>query len=159
MEKELIGVLYNIRSVHNVGSIFRTADAAGVSKLYLCGITPGPLDRFGAVRRDFTKVSLGAEATVAWERVVRTAPLLRRLKRDGWFLCAVEQGKTAVPLHAFKTRKQRITLVLGNEVRGIPRPISKQCDAMLEIPMFGKKESLNVVVAFGIAAYRVRLGV
>ena len=148
-------VLHGIRSVHNVGSIFRTADAAGVKKIYLCGITPTPLDRFGAMRRDFIKVSLGAEKTVAWEKAVSTVKVLEKLKRAGHKVVAVEQSKKSVPYHKFKPGKNKIALVMGSEVRGVPPSILKKTDKILEIPMRGKKESLNVSVSFGIAIYRL----
>src|ERR1700722_997954 len=105
-----IAILDNIRSVHNVGSIFRTADAVGVTKIYCCGITPGPLDRFGNVRADFAKVALGAEKSVAWEKgesraanaaksTHSTVEVLLALKKDGWKIFAVEQAKNSVPYY------------------------------------------------------------
>ncbi len=156
---QLIGVLYDIRSVHNVGSIFRTADGAGFSKLYLCGITPSPLDRFKKSRPDLTKVSLGAEKSVAWESVLDTAALIEKLKNEGWEICMLEQSRKSVSLGSdfWKDIQQRkIALVVGNEVDGIPPAILKFADEVIEVPMFGKKESLNVSVAFGIAAYQLR---
>jgi len=158
----LIAVLHDIRSVHNVGSIFRTADGAGCEKLYLCGITPSPLDRFKKIRPDFAKVSLGAEKSVAWESVPDTVALIKKLARDGWKIVALEQSKKSVPYYLAsdmlrKSRSERIALVVGNEVEGIPQDILKLVDMVLEIPMLGKKESLNVSVAFGIAIYGLRL--
>ena len=153
----MVAILANIRSMHNVGSIFRTADAAGVEKLYLAGITPAPTDRFGAVRPQFSKVSLGAEKTVAWERVSTTAKAIEAIKKAGYKIWAVEQSKLSVPYYRLKTKNigSGIALVVGNEVRGLPPAILKKCDKILEIPMCGAKESLNVAVAFGIVAYGI----
>jgi tRNA G18 (ribose-2'-O)-methylase SpoU len=152
--EEILVVLHGIRSVHNVGSIFRTADAAGVKKIYLCGITPTPLDRFGLMRRDFIKVSLGAEKTVAWEKAVSTVKVLEKLKRAGYTIVAVEQSKKSTPYYKFKPR-EKVALVMGSEVRGVPPAVLGKTDKILEIPMRGKKESLNVAVSFGIAVYRL----
>jgi 23S rRNA (guanosine2251-2'-O)-methyltransferase len=147
-------VLVNVRSVHNVGSMFRTADAAGIATMYLCGITPTPLDRLGNFRRDLAKVALGAERSVPWEHVRAAVPLLRKLKREGYRIFAVEQSPRAVLYFKLKAgRKQKLALILGNEVRGLPPAVLRAADAIIEIPMRGKKESLNVAVAFGIVAY------
>jgi tRNA G18 (ribose-2'-O)-methylase SpoU len=95
-KSEAILILPNIRSTYNVGAIFRTADAAGVSKIYLVGITPTPVDKFGRVRADVAKSALGAEQTVSWESVKTLAPLVRRLKKEGFTVVAVEQDARAV---------------------------------------------------------------
>lgn len=159
---KLVGILHDIRSVHNVGSIFRTADGAGFEKLYLCGITPAPLDRFKKVRPDFAKVALGAEKSVAWESVQDIAVLIQKLKKEGWKILALEQSKKSVSLMSPKfdiledVELQRCALIVGAEVDGIPANILKLADVILEIPMLGQKESLNVSVAFGIAAYRLK---
>lgn len=152
----MIAVLHNIRSIHNVGSIFRTADAAGVEKIYLCGFTPSPLNELGRPRMPFIKVSLGAEKYVPWEKV-RFAPLLlKKLKKDGFKIFAVEQDKKSIPYNRIKPGKnKKIALVVGHERGGVPRSILKISDRILEIPMRGKKESLNVAVAFGIVAYHL----
>jgi tRNA G18 (ribose-2'-O)-methylase SpoU len=155
----LIGILHDIRSVHNVGSIFRTADGAGFEKLYLCGITPAPLDRFKKIRPDFAKVALGAEKSVAWESVPDAMAVIKKLKGEGWEIFALEQSEKSVSLTSDfikKVQRERIALVVGNEVGGIPPAILKLADKVFEIPMLGEKESLNVSVAFGIAAYRLR---
>ncbi|MDO8557485.1 MAG: RNA methyltransferase [Candidatus Jorgensenbacteria bacterium] len=157
--KTIVAVLHNIRSVHNVGSIFRTADAVGVSKIYLTGITPTPLDRLGKFRMDFTKVSLGAEKTVPWEYAARTASTIKKLREDGYLVCAIEQSPRSVPYNRLKTKQKKIALVFGNEVRGLPPSVLSACDKVLEIPMHGMKESLNVSVAFGIAVYGMCSGV
>lgn len=152
----MISVLHNIRSAYNVGSIFRTADGAGVRKLYLCGITPAPLDAFGKPCEKITKVSLGAEKTVAWKRVARTADCIRRLKQEGYYICALELVKDALPYTTkgiLDAHGTRIAIIIGNEVRGVPKAIRARCDATIYIPMRGKKESLNAAVAFGIIAF------
>ena len=102
---KIVVVLDNVRSVHNVGSIFRTADAAGIEKIYCCGITPGPFDRFKNVRADFAKVALGAESSVAWEvikdasGVSDTLVIIERLKKDGWQIFAIEQAENSIPYY------------------------------------------------------------
>jgi tRNA G18 (ribose-2'-O)-methylase SpoU len=155
----MIAILQNIRSLYNVGSIFRTADAAGIKKLYLCGITPTPLDRFGDKRKELTKVSLGAEDYVQWEKIGNsprpnaTLSLIEKLKKDGYEIIAIEQDKNSIPYSKFKTKNNKLALIVGDEVRGISKSILKHCNSILEIPMRGKKESLNVSVAFGIVAY------
>jgi tRNA G18 (ribose-2'-O)-methylase SpoU len=147
-------ILHNIRSVYNVGSIFRTADAAGVSKIILSGYTPAPIDRFNQPRKDFSKVSLGAEKAVAWESARTLASAIKKLKREGFYIAAIEQDESSTPLFAFKA-PEKIALVLGNEVRGVSAASLKLCDAVLEIPMHGMKESLNVSVAAGIAMFTI----
>ena len=156
---QLIAILHDIRSVHNVGSIFRTADGTGIEKLYLCGITPAPIDRFKKIRPDFAKVALGAEKNVTWESALDTSVLIKKLKQEGWKILSLEQSKRSIPYYRvsdIKSNGQKVALVVGNEVEGIPSSILKLSDAIIEIPMSGNKESLNVSVAFGIAAYRLR---
>lgn len=155
----MIVILDNIRSLHNVGSIFRTADAVGVEKLYLCGITPSPLDRLGLVRGDVAKVSLGAENTVPYEVATSTSRLITNLKKQGYKIVALEQSPSSVPYYKLKAlsyKLDKVALVLGAEVEGVSPAVLKKCDAIIDIPMSGKKESLNVSVAFGIAAYGLR---
>lgn len=151
-------VLHDIRSAHNVGSIFRTADAAGVMRMILCGITPGPLDRFGRFNSKVTKVSLGAEKAVAWERAPSAPSVLERLRSDGFTLIAIEQDDHSLPYYQVKLTPSSWTktaLVLGNEISGLPRQILALADKVAEIPMSGKKESLNVAVAFGIVLFHL----
>ena len=154
----MVAILANIRSLFNVGSIFRTADAAGIEKLYLAGITPTPVDRFGALRPQFAKVALGAERSVAWEKVVTAVKAIERLKKTGYKIFAIEQSSRSTPYHKLPKSyilNPKFCLVVGNEVRGLPPAILKKCDKILEIPMRGRKESLNVAVAFGIVAFRL----
>lgn len=149
----MIAILQNIRSLHNVGSIFRTSDGAGVEKIYLCGITPTPVDKFGQKKAMLTKVSLGAEDSVPWEYVSRIGNLIARLKKQGYKIYALEQSPNSVRYTSAKPKTQKLALIVGNEVEGIPNSILKKVDKILEIPMKGKKESLNVSIAFGIVAF------
>ncbi|MEK7519958.1 MAG: TrmH family RNA methyltransferase [Patescibacteria group bacterium] len=152
----MVAVLHNIRSMHNVGSLFRTADAAGIEKLCLCGITPTPVDEYGRIRPQLAKVSLGAEQHVAWERARSTARVLDGLKKDGYRIFALEQSKKSIPYTRIKlSRKQlaKTAFVVGNEVKGLTPTVLSRADKILEIPMRGTKESLNVAVAFGIVVF------
>ena len=155
-------ILHNIRSLHNVGSIFRTAEGLGVKKIYLAGYTPEPYDLFGKLKNDFQKTALGAEKYVEWEKLRYIAVLIKRLKKEKVQIIALEQTKGAISLDRFtirqlggETAKLGIALILGNEVKGVPKSILKKCDKIIEIPMRGKKESLNVSVAAGIAIYEL----
>lgn len=165
---EISVILHNIRSLHNVGSIFRTSDGAGVKKLYLCGYTPAPEDKLGRTPSDLAKTALGAEKNILWEKVSRTTSLISRLEKQGYKIWAIEQDKRSVPYtKAHPATGDRIALVLGPEVEGLARSILDKCDKILEIPMRGAmvrqahhphssrmgKESLNVSVAYGIVVY------
>jgi 23S rRNA (guanosine2251-2'-O)-methyltransferase len=147
-------LLHNIRSVHNVGSVFRTSDAAGVTKVFLSGYTPTPVDRFGYARKDLSKVALGAEKTVPWEYEKNPYRIIAKLRDGGWQIVGVEQDKHSIDYRTFRANKPTL-LVLGNEVRGISPALRKKCDQLIEIPMHGKKESLNVSVAAGIILFSV----
>jgi tRNA G18 (ribose-2'-O)-methylase SpoU len=151
---EIFLILDNIRSAHNVGSIFRTADAAGVSKIYLCGITPTPGNR-GRAGRDIAKTALGAENFVSWEKRKLTWQVLEELKKQRIKIVSLEQHRKAKVIYQFKP-KFPLALVLGNELQGLSPNILKRTDAIVEIPMRGKKESLNVAVAAGIALFNLR---
>lgn len=153
----MIGILYNIRSAYNVGSIFRTADGAGFTKLYLCGITPTPHDTLGRTRKDMVKVSLGAEQTILWEKIARAADCIKKLQREGYFVCAVEIAPGAIPYYIKDVLKNhaRIAILMGHEVTGLPKALRDRCDSTIGIPLYGKKESLNVAVAFGIIAFEI----
>ncbi len=145
-------LLHNIRSAHNVGSIFRTADAAGVSRIYLTGYTPTPTDRFGRPQKEIAKTALGAEHTIPWEYAETPAPFIKNLKKGGWRIVGVEQDARAIDYRAL-TPDRPTLFILGNEVRGISLTLRDQCDVLIEIPMRGKKESLNVGVAAGIVLF------
>jgi len=164
--KQTYVILHNIRSVHNVGSIFRTADAAGIAKIFLIGITPAPVDRFGRTRKDFLKVSLGAERSVLWELAPTITPVLKTLKKEGVTVVAVEQSKDSVDYRKLKP-SPATAFIFGNEVEGLPASVLKASDMICEIPMRGEivrqahhprqtgvgKESLNVGVAAGIVLF------
>ena len=152
--QENILILHNIRSVENVGAMFRTADAAGLNKIYLTGYTPCPLDRFGRKRGNLTKSALGAEEYVPWEQKKNIFPLLVKLKTKKYLFIAIEQDKNSIDYKKVKL-KNRNAFIVGAEVTGIPKNILKKCDIIAEIPMRGKKESLNVSVALGIALFRI----
>lgn len=149
-------VLDNLRSVHNVGSIFRTANALGIEKIILCGTTPTPLDAKGRKRSDFAKVALGAEDVVAWEYSQTTEVTLRELRTEGVYVIAIEQDRRAIDYKRVTIPEGvPIALVVGPEVTGIQKELLELCDVVAEIPMLGTKESLNVTIAFGVAAYRI----
>jgi len=147
-------ILDNIRSIYNVGSIFRTSDALGIDKIFLCGVTPAPTDRFGRARKDLAKVALGAEKDIAWEHLDDTKEIIKKLKKEGFQIIAVEQDKKSVDFKKVKP-KYPVAIVMGNEVGGIDKKILTLCDVIAEIPMIGNKESLNVSVSFGIIGYRI----
>jgi len=152
-------VLDNLRSVYNVGSIFRTANAVGIEKIFLCGTTPTPLDKKGERRKDFAKVALGAEDTVSWEYFESTLECVEKLREEKYFIVAIEQGDNSVDYKSVDIAKENnVAFVIGNEVDGVLSGVLEQADVIAEIPMVGTKESLNVTIAFGIAVYRI-LGV
>jgi len=148
----MIVILDNIRSAHNVGSIFRTADAFGVSEICLCGTSPAPVDKFGRDRRDIAKVALGAEKTVSWKYYSSSIRAINSLKKKGFKIISIEQSEKSKTIKEIKKYKGKNTaLVFGNEIDGISKKILNLSDDIFEIPMFGEKESLNVSVSFGIA--------
>ncbi|MEI6280655.1 MAG: TrmH family RNA methyltransferase [bacterium] len=153
-KKQNILILHNIRSVENVGAMFRTADAAGIDKIYLTGYTPTPLDRFGRKRGDMAKSALGAEEFVPWEQKKSISSLLSNLKKDGFYIIGIEQDKKSIDYKSVKLKEKNAFLV-GEEVAGISKSNLTKCDVIAEIPMRGKKESLNVSVALGIALFRI----
>lgn len=153
--KTISVILHDIRSSENVGSIFRTADAAGVSKIYLSGYTPSPLDRFKRKNPKLAKTALGAEDAVPWEVEVDIFSLIENLKKQDVEVFAVEQDPASVPYTNVVSEK-KVAYILGNEVSGIPKEVLAACDQIVEIPMRGKKESLNVSVTAGIILFRAR---
>ena len=153
-------LLDNIRSVHNVGSIFRTAETLGISKIYCLDTTPSPLDRFGNKRPDFMKVALGAEENVAWEYIEAgdVVSLLKKLKKEGVKIVALEQSPRSIDyknITLSSSSKDKVIIILGNEVGGVSKFLLDQTDLIAEIPLQGKKESLNVSVSAGIFLYRL----
>jgi 23S rRNA (guanosine2251-2'-O)-methyltransferase len=149
-------VLLDVRSVHNVGAIFRTADAAGINLIYLVGTTPTPLDRFGRSREDMHKAALGAESFVLWKHELNINQLIEKLKKQNTEIIAIEQSSESIDYKKYKIPKdKKIAFIVGTEVTGVPKLILNKCDKVLEIPMRGEKESLNITTALGIALFRV----
>ncbi|MBM3206468.1 MAG: RNA methyltransferase [Candidatus Staskawiczbacteria bacterium] len=138
----------NIRSLENVGSIFRTADAIGVDKLFLCGISGTPPNH------KIEKTALGAEKTVPFEYVKQAGRLIDKLKKSGVHIIALEQSKNSVCYNEFKPEFP-LALIIGNEVNGVSKSVLKKSNKIIKLPMKGKKESLNVSVAFGVAGYYI----
>ena len=134
--------------------MFRTADGAGVGRIVLSGYTPDHLDPKGRERRDFIKVSLGAEKFIPYARTKQLSPALKKLKAEGYTIVAIELSEKSVSIFDYKPKKgAKLAVVMGNEVRGINKQNLKYCDAVVAIPMRGKKESLNVGVACGVALF------
>jgi tRNA G18 (ribose-2'-O)-methylase SpoU len=147
-------LLHDIRSAHNVGSIFRTADAIGVTRIYCSGYTPTPLDRFRRPVGEIAKTALGAEKDIPWEYVEDVTNLLLHTKEEGFQIIAIEQDKRSADYRIVAPRGKVLVLV-GNEVDGLSADLRMLSDILVEIPMHGKKESLNVSVAFGVAMFRL----
>lgn len=146
----LIVVADNVRSMHNIGSIFRTADAFLVEEIVLCGISGTP------PHPEITKTALGAEETVKWRHADDALGVVEKLRCDGWKICTLEQTHNSIPLNEFQNRKEeRLVLVVGNEVSGVDQRIVDISDYVLEIPQYGTKHSLNVSVSAGIAMYQL----
>lgn len=146
-------ILHNIRSAENVGAIFRTADAVGINKIWLTGYTPAPKDRFQRPNPRIAKAALGAEQNIVWESVADIGYLLVKLKKEKFQIIAIEQAKDSIDYKKVKI-EEKVAFIFGNEVEGIEPKILKRCDVVAEIPMKGKKESLNVSVSAGVALYR-----
>lgn len=149
----LVVLVDNVRSAWNVGSILRSADGFGFSHAYLCGITPTPEQE--AVQ----KTSLGAEDFVTWSHHKDAVKLVKGLRLEGWRIVGLEEDKRAIALQQFTASvdQQPVVLIIGNEVTGVDPGLLKLCDEILYIPMHGQKRSFNVAVAFGVAAYALRI--
>ena len=154
MNGKLNLILHNIRSNHNVGSIFRTADGAGVSKLWLTGYTPAPLGQFKRVNAEIAKTALGAEQSVEWEKRENILELITELKNLDYKIWALEQNEKSVDYREVKLTG-KTALIVGNEVGGVEAEVLNMCDQIIEIPMRGEKESLNVAVATGVAVFKL----
>jgi len=140
-------LLDNIRSLYNVGSMFRTADGARVAKLFLCGFTPYP------PRKEIDKTALGATESVPWEYHKDPLPLLSQLKTEGIRICALEHTNKSIPYYDLPVENFPLCLIVGNEITGISKDLIAATDIALDIPMFGMKQSLNAAVAMGIAVF------
>jgi 23S rRNA (guanosine2251-2'-O)-methyltransferase len=147
-KNEYVVVCQNMRSLFNVGSVFRSADCFGASKVYLTGITGRP------PRKEISKVALGAEEYIDWEYVKQPFRLIKKLKAEGYRIAALEQAPNSKIIYEYKP-KFPLALILGYEVAGLPKNILAACDDIIEIPMYGKKESLNVASAFAVMASRL----
>ncbi len=144
----LIIILDNVRSVHNVGSVFRTADAFLIQKIYLCGITAQP------PHKDIRKTALGATETVEWQYVEDTVELIEKLKEENVQILSIEQAEDAILLNEYSPKKnETYAVVFGNEVKGVQQAVVSQSDAVIEIPQFGSKHSLNISVSTGVVVW------
>jgi tRNA G18 (ribose-2'-O)-methylase SpoU len=144
----LIIILDNIRSLNNIGSVFRTADAFLVKKIYLCGITAQP------PHKDIQKTALGATDSVEWEYVENTLDVVSKLKNEGVFVASIEQAELAVNLNDFSVQKEMTyAVIFGNEVKGVQQKVVSASDAVIEIPQFGTKHSLNISVSVGVVVW------
>ena len=162
--KNAVLILHNIRSKLNVGSIFRTADALGITKIYLTGYTPAPMDRFDRVVQEISKSALGAEKNIPWEKKKDPFSIIKKLKDEGFYIIAIEQSQKSIDYKKIKS-KFPTAFILGNEVAGISPALLSTADVIAEIPMQeelsrnrsadGRKESLNVSVSAGIALFRM----
>jgi len=148
--KSIVVIAHNIRSLHNVGSIFRTAEGAGVNKIYLTGYTGYP------PRPEISKVALGSESRVAWTHSKQVNLIINKLRARRYLIIALEQNKKAISYNKFSTKNPKIALIIGNEVRGISQQLLNKADKIIDIPMLGQRKSLNVSVAFGIAAFKLK---
>jgi 23S rRNA (guanosine2251-2'-O)-methyltransferase len=158
MEKKLVIIAHNIRSAYNVGAIFRTMEGLGASKIYLDGYSPAPFgknDRYpNRGQKALAKTALGAEKNISWEKTESILKLVEKLRNDEYQIIGLEINPKSVAIKKFKPRFP-CALILGNEADGIEKNVLGKCDKIIQIPMKGKKESLNVSVAAGIAVYEI----
>lgn len=145
-------ILHNVRSHYNVGAILRTSDGAGVSKVYCVGWTPTPIDRFGRLVPEIGKTALGAEQVIPWEKKEDILSLIKSLQAEGVKVVAVEQEENSTMLDDF-TVPESVAYIFGSETEGLPKEVITSVDEVLELPMHGSKESLNVSVTVGIVLY------
>ena len=148
-KKPIAVVLDNVRSLHNVGSVFRTCDAFLIHEILLCGVTGQP------PHSEMEKTALGATETVDWKYFSKTSDAVEYLKENGWKIYAVEQTKNSVLLQDFVITKEKVAFVFGNEVYGVDQEVIDQCDGVIEIPQAGTKHSLNIAVSAGIVLWEV----
>jgi tRNA G18 (ribose-2'-O)-methylase SpoU len=148
--KDFVVICDSLRSLFNVGSVFRTADGVGVDKIYLCGITGHP--DVQKAKRKISKVALGAQDFIEWEYVKQSWRLVDKLKKDGYQIVSLEQMSQSINYAKFKP-KFPLALIIGNESKGIKKSLLNRSNKIIDIPMRGQKESLNVSVGFGIAAF------
>lgn len=145
----VVVLIDNVRSLYNVGSIFRTSDGVMVEKLILTGYTPHP------PRKEIEKTALGSTKSIPWEYIASPLEALDTLRSDGYRLCCLELTNESVPYFSARKADFPLCLIIGNEITGVSKDLVAQCDMGLEIPMFGTKQSLNVAVAYGIAVFEL----
>ena len=144
----LIVILDNIRSLNNIGSVFRTSDAFLIEKIYLCGITAKP------PHKDIHKTALGSTESVDWDHVEDTLELVEKLKKEGVIVTSIEQAENAIMLQNFKpTKDQKLAVIFGNEVKGVQQEVVSASDYCIEIPQYGTKHSLNISVSCGVVLW------
>ncbi len=148
-KKPIVLVLDNVRSLNNVGSAFRTADAFLVEKVLLCGVTGTPPNK------EIEKTALGATSSVTWLHFKTTLEAMEHLRSDNYRLFAVEQTENSIPLHEVKKNDEKTALIFGNEVYGVEQAVIDRCDAVIEIPQLGTKHSLNISVSIGIVLWEL----
>lgn len=146
-KQNVIVLLDNVRSLHNVGSVFRTSDAFLVQKIILCGITGTPPNR------ELSKTALGSTESVSWEYVEKPEDVVLKLKNEGWKIICLEQTDQSIPLQKLSIKKEKIVYVFGNEVTGVSDPVIHLCDQAVEIPQFGTKHSFNISVTAGMVLW------
>ena len=149
-KKNLVVILDNIRSMNNIGSVFRTSDAFLIEKIYLCGITATP------PHNEIQKTALGATESVDWEYVENTLDVITKLKNDGYSVYAIEQAENSLKLDEFKVdAESKIAVIFGHEVRGVQQEVVNACDNCIEIPQHGTKHSLNISVCAGVVLWEL----
>jgi 23S rRNA (guanosine2251-2'-O)-methyltransferase len=148
-KQPILVILDDVRSMHNVGSAFRTCDAFAVEALYLCGYTPAP------PHRDIHKTALGATETVQWKNFITTMDAVKDAREQGYKIYAVEQAHNSTMLHKLKQQKEKIALVFGNEVEGVNEEVMLSADGCIEIPQWGAKHSLNISVSIGVVLWEL----
>lgn len=161
--KQIVIIAHNLRSTHNIGSLFRTAEGLGIDKIYLTGYTPYPLapkdtrlpHQAAKLTRQIHKTALGAETMVPWKHTENIEDVLGTLRKDGYTVCGLEQTPASIPLPEFQP-SEKVAIILGREVEGLEPSVMALCDLCIEIPMLGKKESFNVVQAAAMTLYHCR---
>ncbi|HEX5456646.1 MAG TPA: TrmH family RNA methyltransferase [Candidatus Saccharimonadales bacterium] len=163
MRRNIVVIAHNLRSAHNVGSLIRTCEGLGVDKIFFTGYTPYPQKprdvRLPHISRkidkQIDKTALGAQDGLPWDSKEKIGGVIKALSEDGYTICALEQAEESTPLSEFDA-PHKVALIIGNEVRGLEKEVLDKADTVLEIPMFGKKESFNAVQAAAMALYRMR---
>jgi 23S rRNA (guanosine2251-2'-O)-methyltransferase len=166
MAKQIIVIAHNVRSTHNIGSMFRLADGLAIDKVYLTGYSPHPFSDDDnrlphlakKIDKQINKTALGATQSVPWEAHENIMALIEELKRQDWTICSLEQTPQAQELNSFRPPK-KVAIIVGSEIGGLPAEVIKACNASVEIPMFGVKESFNVSTALAMALYHIRFGI